>query len=32
MKKSILFSLLGVIGATSVMANNYDLYIKGSTA
>jgi len=32
MKKSILFSLLGVIGATSVMANNYDLYINGSTA
>ena len=33
MKKSILFALLGgILGATSVMAANYDMYITGSTA
>jgi hypothetical protein len=32
MKKSILFSLFGLVGATSIMAANYDLYINGSTA
>ena len=32
MKKSILFSLFGVVGATSIMAANFDLYINGSTA
>jgi len=33
MKKSILFSLFGgVLGMTSVMAANFDLYINGSTA
>ena len=33
MKKSILFGLLGgILGATSVMAANYDLYLTGSTA
>jgi len=33
MKKSILFALLGgILGATQVMAANYDLYITGSTA
>ena len=33
MKKTILFALFGgILGATSVMAANYDLYITGSTA
>ena len=33
MKKSILFGLFGgILGATSVMAANYDLYLTGSTA
>lgn len=32
MKKLILLSLFGLIGATSIMAANYDLYINGSTA
>jgi hypothetical protein len=33
MKKSILFALFGgILGATSVMAANYDLYLTGSTA
>jgi len=33
MKKSILFALFGgLLGVTSVMAANYDLYITGSTA
>jgi len=33
MKKSILFALFGgILGATPVMAANYDLYLTGSTA
>jgi hypothetical protein len=33
MKKSILFGLFGgILGATSIMAANYDLYLTGSTA
>ena len=33
MKKTILFGLFGgILGATSVMAANYDLYLTGSTA